>query len=206
MNCLLQTKYNNKQPSDLELYKTLINYCLQEAKTMLHLCHDNILKVIGLSLDRDFLILTELCSLDSFAYIKANNLTPKAILNLFIQIASALSYMHSKGIIHKDIKPENILIDFQGNIKLADFGLSARLKKKHATYIVSSSSPFEFFGSWLYWAPENWEKCFNKKSEVYSLNIVFAVLITKQHPYQEYKNILQKQYASQQGIPSKISL
>lgn len=45
----------------------------------------------------------------------------------FIQILLGIKYIHDKGIIYRDLKPENILIDYQGNLKIVDFGLSKKL-------------------------------------------------------------------------------
>ena len=64
----------------------------------------------------------------------------------FIQILLALEHMHSKGFIYRDIKPENILIDINGNLRLADFGLSKSIKREKRAY--------SYCGSPEYMAPE----------------------------------------------------
>jgi len=60
---------------------------------------------------------------------KRSKLTEPISKFIFKQIIEALSYIHSKGIVHRDIKLDNILIDLQNNIKICDFGVSRQIKK-----------------------------------------------------------------------------
>lgn len=57
-------------------------------------------------------------------------ITPDAAHFYFTQLISALAYVHSKGVAHRDVKPENILLDVFGNAKLCDFGLATVYKHK----------------------------------------------------------------------------
>ncbi|KRX99378.1 Aurora/IPL1-related protein kinase 2 [Trichinella pseudospiralis] len=69
---------------------------------------------------------------------KGEPLTEEVALSYMHQIASALQHLHSKGYFHRDVKPDNILVDAFGQLKLADFGLAAdfRKKKKYAFHNI----------------------------------------------------------------------
>lgn len=60
---------------------------------------------------------------------KRSKLTESMAKFIFKQIIEALNYVHAKGIVHRDIKLDNILIDLQNNIKICDFGVSRQIKK-----------------------------------------------------------------------------
>ncbi|MFP4081956.1 MAG: protein kinase domain-containing protein [Candidatus Aminicenantes bacterium] len=98
------------------------------------------------------------------------------ILSLLIQVCRALSYVHSRRIIHYDIKPGNVLVDNQGHVKVLDFGLAA----------VKSIGPGEWRGGTpAYMAPEqaNPEALVDHRSDLYSLGIMAYQLFSKQLPF-----------------------
>ena len=57
--------------------------------------------------------------------VDRGHLTEEEAARLFSQILDVLEYIHSQGICHRDVKPENMLLDSEGNLKIIDFGLSA---------------------------------------------------------------------------------
>lgn len=93
------------------------------------------------------------------------------------QILEALSYCHKMSFAHHDIKPQNILIDAYGRAKLADFGLSLRLKNGN----LSNS----FAGSIMFTPPEIFAKRAHDgfKADIWSLGVLFAVLISGDSPW-----------------------
>ena len=101
---------------------------------------------------------------------------PEMSLRLIGQICSALQYAHGRGIVHRDIKPGNILIDADGNSQMADFGIARASIFDEKTLTV----PGMIMGSLRYMSPE--QKLDSAKvdarSDLYSLGIVFYEMVT----------------------------
>ncbi|SHF50405.1 Stk1 family PASTA domain-containing Ser/Thr kinase [Ornithinibacillus halophilus] len=102
---------------------------------------------------------------------------PEAI-DIMKQITSAITHAHENGIVHRDIKPQNILIDSYGHIKVTDFGIAVALS---ATSLTQTNS---VLGSVHYLSPEQARGGLaTKKSDIYSLGIVFFELLTGRLPF-----------------------
>ncbi len=114
---------------------------------------------------------------------------PEAVCRLGVQLASALSYAHSKGVLHRDIKPGNVLLDIDGTPKLADFNISSSSK-------IDGAAPAAYFGGSLaYMSPEQLEACnpahrrqprdLDGRSDIYSCGIVLWELLNGNRPFQD---------------------
>ncbi|MUK89481.1 Stk1 family PASTA domain-containing Ser/Thr kinase [Ornithinibacillus sp. L9] len=102
---------------------------------------------------------------------------PEAI-DIMKQITSAIAHAHENEIVHRDIKPQNILIDTYGHIKVTDFGIAMALS---ATSLTQTNS---VLGSVHYLSPEQARGGLaTKKSDIYSLGIVFFELLTGRLPF-----------------------
>lgn len=99
-------------------------------------------------------------------------------LNLAEEIAEALDYAHAQGVIHRDIKPGNVLITQEGHAKIADFGI-AKLNLAHFTL------PGRVLGTPAYMAPEqlSGEGC-DGRSDVFSLGVILYAMVTGHSPFQ----------------------
>ncbi|WP_201456531.1 serine/threonine-protein kinase [Chlamydia sp. 17-3921] len=95
---------------------------------------------------------------------------PRAI-NILLAIVEAVQYLHSQGIFHKDIKPENILVTLQGQIKLIDFSLSAWESETASVHPAVLGTPY-------YMSPEQRQgEPFSSSSDIYSLGVLAYELI-----------------------------
>jgi len=98
--------------------------------------------------------------------------TPRAIIDVFLQAAHGLAAAHERGIIHRDVKPANILVGRDGRVRVADFGLSRLSARSLATAMVRFD---DGLGTPRYMAPELWRgETATPKSDVYAL--CFAML------------------------------
>ncbi|KAJ1411802.1 Protein kinase domain [Sesbania bispinosa] len=106
-----------------------------------------------------------------------------AIRNYTRQILSGLAYLHAKNTVHRDIKGANILVDPNGRIKLADFGM--------AKHISGESCPFSFKGSPYWMAPEvikNSNGC-NLAVDIWSLGCTVLEMATTKPPWSQYEGV-----------------
>lgn len=103
---------------------------------------------------------------------------PRKAVNIMVQIVSAIQHAHDNHIIHRDIKPHNILIDHHGNVKVTDFGIAMALS---STTITQTNS---VLGSIHYLSPEQARGGLaNNKSDIYSIGIVLFELLTGRLPF-----------------------
>jgi len=148
--------------------------------------HPNIITIYDAGYeDRNYYIAMELIkdskTLNHLKYKKENNPTTiNEILTYAIDIADALSYAHKSGIIHRDIKPTNILINEFGIAKLTDFGIA---KNENAPKITITGA---IMGTPYYMAPEQCgfgDKTVTKQSDIYSFGVTLYETITGKMPY-----------------------
>jgi eukaryotic-like serine/threonine-protein kinase len=145
-----------------------------EARTLAALRHPNIVEVFDAHLDEQqpYLVM-EL--VDGQPLSQLMPLPPQQAVDYALQVTAALSHSHANGVIHCDIKPDNILIDPTGHVKLLDFGISM---------VGGQCKPGEVLGSPHYIAPERvLESPLTPAADVYSLGIVLFQMITGVVPF-----------------------
>ncbi len=112
------------------------------------------------------------------AYTRKSNLLPvKSVVEIFYQCSKALDYAHRKGVIHRDIKPTNIMLTRNGEVKIADFGIAHNAAGE-------STQVMGMMGSPRYMSPEQvQEQEVTNKTDLYSLGIVAYELLTGKPPF-----------------------
>ncbi|MFX0580347.1 protein kinase domain-containing protein [Nocardia nepalensis] len=108
---------------------------------------------------------------------KVGTLTPVAAVDFVTQVASGLDAAHRAGLIHRDVKPSNILVGTDGHAYLIDFGIAQGLGQTSVTATGMA------IGSWAYMAPERFNGTVDARSDVYSLACVLYECLTGRRPY-----------------------
>lgn len=156
---------------------------LQEAKLTASFNHPGIVPIheIGIHENVHFFTMDYIDGVPIDEYVKKTRMNARKIMKMVIQIAEALGYAHSKGIIHRDIKPGNILVDHSGNPLLMDFGLA---KQQNVGKGLTMSGVA--LGTPAYMPPEQAEgklKQIDARSDIYSLGAVLYELIAGRPPF-----------------------
>ena len=158
-----------------------------EASVLARFDHPNILRIIDFGINPDVaFIVTDVAQGGSLAHrLRPNPTQPPVMLPLgevasyLEQIADALDEAHSQGLVHRDIKPQNILLDRRNRPMLADFGLAAAVSGTSSSMMVDTSTS----GTPLYMAPEQWQGRAGRSSDIYALGAVVYQMITGGPPY-----------------------
>ena len=153
----------------------------REAQAATSLSHPNIVSIYDVGEEDNILyIVMEYVDGPTLKEYVMNNgpLQVEEALDIMEQLTSAIQHAHETGLIHRDIKPQNVLIDRNGKVKITDFGIAVALS---ATALTQTNS---VLGSVHYLSPEQARggKA-TKLSDIYSLGIVFYELLTGQLPF-----------------------
>ena len=148
---------------------------------LLNLNHPNIVKILdaGVHENTPYIVMEYIEGQDLEYIVKTKNkLSVNESLSIFMQLLSALAYVHSLGIIHRDIKPKNILIDKSGTVKLTDFGIAKSL------YSSVKTSTGGYLGAPAYSSPEQMDSLtIDNRSDIYSLGITFYEMLVGVTPF-----------------------
>ena len=151
-----------------------------ESQAVAMVSHPNIVSVFDVSSvgDANYIVMELIDGITLKQYMeKKGVLNWKETLHFAIQIAKALEHAHSKGIVHRDIKPHNVMVLKNGSVKVADFGIARVMSK-------SNTLTKEALGSVHYISPEQAKGGrVDNRSDIYSLGVVMYEMIAGRPPY-----------------------
>jgi len=160
----------------------------REAKSMAALSHPNIVTVHDYGEREGFIwFAMELVEGTDLRRILTDKkrLPPGEAAGLVVQVCDALEYAHSKGVVHRDVKPENVLVDSRGRVRLTDFGLAKILGPDAGGLLTQSGA---VLGTARYMAPEQMENpsSVDHRADVFSVGVVFYELLTGERPLGQF--------------------
>ena len=151
---------------------------LSEAQMSAGLTHPNITQVFDYITEDDYacIVMEYLPNSIDNLLREEGSLSSERVLELVTQVCSGLSYAHDNGIVHRDIKPHNILLDDDGNAKISDFGISRAVDLS-----VSASTT----GTAVYMAPEQFlgYSAPVTRSDIYSLGVMMYEMLSGEPPF-----------------------
>ena len=151
-----------------------------EGEAVASLSHPNIVQVYDVSSsdNANFIVMELIDGITLKQYMeKKGTLNWKETLHFAMQIAKALEHAHSRSIVHRDIKPHNVMVLKNGSVKVTDFGIARVMSKtntltKEALGSVHYISPEQAKGGWV-----------DNRSDLYSLSVVMYEMMTGRPPY-----------------------
>jgi eukaryotic-like serine/threonine-protein kinase len=193
-------------PAEFAEDKDRMSRFVREAKSASALNHPNIITIheIGES-DGTHFIATEFIDGKTLGdYVKSNPLNYKSALEIAIQVASALDEAHQAGIVHRDIKPDNVMIRANGLVKILDFGIAKLTDRQGDTEtrgrgeedktliaasplprVPASTSPGMIIGTANYMSPEQAKgKVVDARTDIFSFGVVLYEMISGHLPFE----------------------
>jgi serine/threonine protein kinase len=170
-------KILNARPSD---DKQLLQRFIQESALISDIDHTNVVRIFDKGFTDEYAyIAMEYFTGGSLKDVIAGGLTPRQALSLLAQAAAALAEIHRLGIVHRDVKPANMMLRADGTMVLADFGIAKRTEGS-----MDRTMHGEFFGTPYYISPEQSNgRAATERSDIYSLGIIFYEMLMNRRPY-----------------------
>lgn len=153
----------------------------REARAAARLAHPNIVSIydVGEDQGRHFIVMEYVQGENLKDYLSRRGpLTPQTVAEMGQQVAAALAHAHCRGIIHRDIKPHNLLVSPEGQVKVTDFGIA------RAAAASSLTETGVVLGSVHYFSPEQAQGgAVDARSDTYALGVVLYELLTGEPPF-----------------------
>ncbi|MBA4124090.1 MAG: protein kinase [Acidobacteria bacterium] len=180
-------------PPEFAADKDRMSRFVREAKSASALNHPNIITIyeIGKSEGTHFIATEFIDGKTLKEYAKTNSLKFNSVLEIAVQVASALDEAHSAGIVHRDIKPDNVMIRANGLVKILDFGIAklsgstAQLNLDAATAIKSGTTPGMIIGTANYMSPEQAKgKEVDARTDIFSFGVILYEMLAGKLPFE----------------------
>ena len=156
----------------------------REARVLAKLNHPNIVTIhdFGQAGRFYYLVMEFVDGVNLRQAMHAQRFTPAQALGLVPNLCDALQYAHGEGVLHRDIKPDNILLDAKGRAKIADFGIAKLAGEAESQALLTHSGMH--LGTPAYMAPEQLEKPgeVDHRADIYSLGVVLYEMLTGELP------------------------
>ncbi|MGB1557251.1 MAG: serine/threonine-protein kinase, partial [Oceanococcaceae bacterium] len=148
-----------------------------ERNIVAKLDHPGIARLLdgGLVDERPYMVMEYVAGLPINDYVRGHSLQLEAVLSLLAQVCAAVTHAHERGVIHRDLKPGNILVTADGRTKLVDFGIAKFVEPTNREAVTSTQAPMTV----AYSAPEQLQgKTPTVATDVHGLGVVFYELLT----------------------------
>jgi len=153
---------------------------LQEYELISKVRHPNVVRIFDLGIADDHAYLAmEYFPRGDLRSLIASGLDGSEALSYLAQMAAALEVVHAVGVLHRDLKPGNIMLRADGSVALIDFGLA-----KHVQTDAEITATGEIFGTPYYMSPEQGHgQSLDERSDLYSIGVIFYEMLMRQKPY-----------------------
>ena len=158
---------------------------IREARTASALNHPNIVTVHEvIRTESAVAIVMELVEGVPLRQLCGKPLPVQRLIKIARQIADALAVAHAAGVVHRDMKPENVMVRPDGHVKVLDFGLARRLGGENGKGSATSVTDI-FAGTWRYMSPEQVKgETLTGASDIFAFGLILYELATGRHPFQ----------------------
>lgn len=176
-----------------------------ESKAIAVLSHPNIVKVYDVSFGDliQYIVMEYIDGITLKEYIERNGVLPwNDAVNISIQILRGLQHAHDKGIVHRDVKPQNIMILADNTVKVTDFGI-ARFAKNESKTITDKA-----IGSVHYISPEQVKgELTDEKADIYSIGVIMYEMLTGTLPFEAESaiSVAMMQLQAEPKLPTHIN-
>ncbi|MDH5546755.1 MAG: protein kinase [Gammaproteobacteria bacterium] len=173
---------------------------LREAKALAKLNHENIVSIYDIieEENRHYIVMEFVDGESLYERLSSSDhLSLETAVDIALQTAKGLEYAHQFGIVHRDIKPQNIMLDKNGKVKLTDFGIVAAADEANLTMVG------QVIGTPRYMSPEQaFGQEVDSRSDIYSLGIVFYQMISGKTPFDNMSStqVLHELYSKDKAL------